>query len=367
VEASSSSSEPVLRIEHFSVGYKTRRGLLRAVEDFTCSFRKGKIYAIVGESGCGKSTLGLSISRLHPENRVEYSGKMIYKGTDLLEISDKQMQRYRGSEIATIFQEPMTSLDPVYKIGEQIAESLGVREKTKGGKQFDSRRRSDEESKIHKSMYLPNTALLNEPRRLFLRHSDEIISLLEDMRIPNPTKVADMYPHELSGGMRQRVMIAMALAGKPSLLVADEPTTALDVTTQFQILKLIKNVARENNLTILHITHDLGVVAAMADYSIVMYAGMVVERAETKELFENPLHPYTIGLLSSYPKGEKGSFELTTIPGSVPPLGRFPGGCRFHPRCFKSFNQCKSAIPQLVEVSTDHFVSCFLYPGLAVN
>src|SRR5579862_8686759 len=276
------------------------------------------------------------------------------------------MEKYRESEIATIFQEPMTSLDPVYKIGEQVAESLGASERS--GEIYDSRRRMEEEkSKAHKSMYLPGISLFNEPRRLFLRHADQVVALLQSMRIPNPEKVANMYPHELSGGMRQRVMIAMALAGKPSLLVADEPTTALDVTTQFKILRLIKNVARDNDLTVLHVTHDLGVVAAMADYSIVMYAGMVVEQAETRELFENPMHPYTVGLLSSYPKGEKGSFELKTIPGSVPPLGRFPRGCRFHPRCSKAFSQCKAEVPQLIEISNGHFVSCFLYSGHTDN
>ena len=362
--AASSSSEPILRTEHLSVGYKTRRGLLQAVEDVSCEFQRGKIYAIVGESGCGKSTLGLAISRLHPETRVSYSGKIVYKGTDLLSISEKEMLKFRGTEISTIFQEPMTSLDPVYKIGEQVAESLNVREKRNTSAAFDSRRTSESSSDYsHRNVFLPNAQLYKKNRKGYLQYAEEVDQLLSAMRIPNPRAVANMYPHELSGGMKQRVMIAMALAERPSLLIADEPTTALDVTTQTQILRLIKNVAKENNLTVLHVTHDLGVVAAIADFAVVMYAGKIMEQATTKELFQNPLHPYTIGLLSSYPKGRKGSFDLITIPGSVPPLGRFPQGCRFNPRCTKSFEECKIRIPPLIEVSGNHLVSCFLYPG----
>jgi len=360
-------SETILRIEDLSVGYRNRRGLLQAVDSVSCNFDKGKIYAIVGESGCGKSTLGLAISRLHPERRVRYSGKIVYKGTDLLKISEKEMQRFRGTEISTIFQEPMTSLDPVYKIGEQVAESIVIREK-RSPMAFDSKRSQEETPKnASRRIFLPNQRIYGDQHRGYLQHSDEVSALLEEMRIPNPVKVSDMYPHELSGGMKQRVMIAMALAEKPSLIVADEPTTALDVTTQAQILKLIKKVAVENDLTVLYITHDLGVVAAIADYAIVMYAGKIVEQTSTHELFLNPLHPYTVGLLSSYPKGRKGSFNLVTIPGKVPPLGHFPSGCRFNPRCASAFAECGTNIPPLTEVSPGHLVSCFLFPSRGNN
>ena len=200
-------------------------------------------------------------------------------------------------------------------------------------------------------------------RGLYKQFADEVHELLMKVKIPNPERVANTYPHELSGGMKQRVMIAMAISEKPSLLVADEPTTALDVTTQTRILELIGSLTKDYGMSVLLIAHDLGVVAAVADYISVMYAGRIAEQAPTRELFENPLHPYTIGLMGSFPKGRKENTTLKTIPGVVPQLGRYPSGCRFHPRCEKAFERCPDNVPPLIEVSTGHKVACFLHGG----
>lgn len=313
----------------------------------------------MGESGCGKSTLGLALSRLLPENQVDYSGKIVYKGVDLLAVAEDDVERYRGTEIATVFQEPMTSLNPVYRVGEQIAEALGVRE-------HRSRSYDEKATGISKASSMSRLFSLRSPLRsrgLYGQFSEQVHELLEKVKIPNPERVSNMYPRELSGGMKQRVMIAMALAEKPSLLVADEPTTALDVTTQVQILNLIKSLNVEYGMGVLLITHHLGVVRAVADHVWVMYASKIVEEAPAAELFQNPLHPYTVGLIASFPRGRKDSTLLKTIRGYVPPLGRYPEGCRFHTRCDRVFGRCGKEIPRLIEVSKNHRVACFLYEG----
>jgi peptide/nickel transport system ATP-binding protein len=354
-------TEKLLSAENLTVSYRTYRGLLAAVDNVNISLDKGRIHALVGESGCGKSTLGLALSRLLPENQVAYSGRLIYRGVDILSLSEDEVERFRGTHIATVFQEPMTSLNPVYRVGEQLAEAISVKESrttvyTKGSSSIG---KPEPMNRLFGVNQL--TLLRGRGRMLYQKYSEEVHELLRKVRIPNPDRVANMYPHELSGGMNQRVMIAMALAEKPSLLVADEPTTALDVTTQAQILRLIQSLTKEFDMGVLLITHDLGVVAAVAEYASVMYAGKIVEEAPAKELFENPLHPYTLGLMASFPRGRKDSFKLRTIPGTVPPLGRYPAGCRFHPRCDKAFQRCFDSAPELVEVSRNHRVACYLY------
>jgi peptide/nickel transport system ATP-binding protein len=356
------ATSPIVTVSKLVVSYRTFRGSLKAVEDVDLSLAKAKIHALVGESGCGKSTLGLALSRLLPEKQVTYSGRIECKGTDLLTVSEKEMEKFRGTEIATVFQEPMTSLNPVYRIGEQMAEALEVKRRRDGLNEKTAREKAQSTERLPG---LEKEGLLMLLRRegLYRQFSHGVNELLAKVKIPNPERVANMYPHELSGGMKQRVMIAMAIAERPSLLVADEPTTALDVTTQTSILELIGSLKEDYGMSVLLIAHDLGVVAAVADYISVMYAGRIVEEAPTKELFDNPLHPYTIGLTESFPKGRKGNTILKTIPGTVPQLGRYPSGCRFHPRCEKAFGKCSVNVPSLIEVSENHKVSCYLYGG----
>lgn len=349
-----------LEIEDLSVSYRTSRGLLTAVADVNLDFAKGRIYALVGESGCGKSTLGLSIPRLLPEDQVKYEGKIRFNGANIFDLDEEELEEIRGSGFATIFQEPMTSLNPVYRVGDQIAEALAVKSKRTGP--FADRAPLSRPSPTHRLLGVNLDASLRYRRHL-LDFYPQVYSLLEEVWIPNPKRVANMYPHELSGGMKQRVMIAIALAGKPSFLIADEPTTSLDLTTQAQILNLIKSISDEHKMGVLLITHDLGVVAAVSDYAVVMYAGHMVEEAPTAEILSNPLHPYTQGLLASFPKGRKDEYSLHTISGSVPPLGSYPSGCPFHPRCPKAFDRCPSSFPETIEVSKGHKVSCFLFGG----
>ncbi len=351
--------EMSLKVENLTVRYKTSKGLLSAVDSVDLELVKGKIYALVGESGCGKSTLGLSIPRLLPEDQVEYSGRIMYKGTDILSLDEDGLERVRGSEFASIFQEPLTSLNPVYRVGEQIAEALAVRASRHG---YYTGGPVHKPSAAQRLFGLRTDSLKgysSNLRKFFPR----VYDLLVEVWIPSPKRVAEMYPHELSGGMRQRIMIAIALAGSPEFLIADEPTTALDVTTQIQILKLIKKINKEFEMGVLLITHDLGVVAAVADYALVMYAGRIVEEAPKDELMQNPLHPYTQGLIASFPKGRKKDYTLSSIPGTVPPLGMYPAGCRFNPRCPRAFAPCPSKIPPMVEVSKGHKVACLLYGG----
>jgi peptide/nickel transport system ATP-binding protein len=358
-KASAVTTSPVVAVSDLDVSYRTFRGYLKAVENVSLTLETAKIHALVGESGCGKSTLGLSLSRLLPEKRVIYSGKIVCKGTDLLTLHEKDVERFRGTEIATVFQEPMTSLNPVYKIGEQMAEALGV----KRHRDAIYNRSLPKPQMSERLLGVSDDSIISRFRRrkLYQQFAGQVDELLNKVKIPNPERVANMYPHELSGGMKQRVMIAMAIAEKPSLLVADEPTTALDVTTQTRILELINSLTQEYGMSVLLIAHDLGVVAAVADYISVMYAGKIVEEAPKKELFENPLHPYTIGLMGAFPKGRKDESTLKTIPGVVPQLGRYPSGCRFHPRCEKAFDKCPTSIPRLIEVKANHKVACYLH------
>ncbi len=317
----------LLEVKNLHTFFTTKKGIVKAVNDVTYSLDAGKTLGIVGESGSGKSVSAMSIIKLLDGNGYIESGSITFDGQDILNCTDKEMYHIRGNEISVIFQEPMTSLNPVFTVERQIGETL----------------------KIHQHL---NKA---EARK-------KAIELLSDVKIPNPERVAKQYPFQLSGGMRQRVMIAMALACKPKLLIADEPTTALDVTIQAQILKLMNDLKRETGTSILFITHDLGVIHEMADEVAVMYCGQIVEKASAREIFHDSVysHPYTEGLMTSIPqlntpKGQK----LDAIPGSVPNPLYLPEGCKFGPRCKYCTKKCTESEPPLSEVEPGHLVRCF--------
>ena len=298
----------LLEVKDLKTYFYTDSGVAKAVDGVTFSLDKGKTLGIVGESGCGKSVTSLSIMRLvDPATGRNEGGSIVFDGQDLLTLPEKEMRKLRGNRISMIFQEPMTSLNPVFTIGDQIAESL----------------------KLHKG-------LDKKAAR------DRAIELLELVGIPEAGKRVDEYPHQLSGGMRQRVMIAMALSGDPELLIADEPTTALDVTIQAQILQLLKDLQEKLHMSIIIITHDLGVIAEMADEVAVMYAGDIVEKAPTRALFDDPKHPYTIGLMNSIPDINDHVSRLRTLEGLVPSLYDMPSGCRFAPRCQFCCPECEA-------------------------
>ena len=299
---------------------------IKAVDGVSFELPKGKTLGIVGESGSGKSITALSILRLIAKNGKIAGGEILFNNRDLTKLSEKDIRSIRGNDISMIFQEPMTSLNPVYTIGKQIYEAL----------------------KIHQGMDKEQ-----EKKR--------IIELLELVGIPSPEQRMKQYPHELSGGMRQRVMIAMALACNPKLLIADEPTTALDVTIQAQILELINSLQEELGMSVIMITHDLGVVAETCDYVAVMYGGQVVEYQEVKELFKNPKHPYTVGLLNSMPRHDVDVDELEPIKGNVPSIKNMPKGCRFAPRCPFATELCVTELPKLDRKEDGSEVRCWIY------
>lgn len=317
-----------LCVNNLSVSFTVDNGKVVALDNVSFTLEKGKILGVIGESGCGKSTLALSIMKLLPEktSKIE-QGEILFNGDDLSKLTEEKLENLRGNEISMIFQEPMTSLNPLFKIGRQIGEPL----------------------KIHKHLY--GSELKNK-----------VIELLKTVHIPNPEKIYNAYPHSLSGGMRQRVMIAMALSCEPQILIADEPTTALDVTIQAQILHLLKKLNNKVNTSILFITHDLSVVAEVCDEVMVLYGGKVVEQSDIYELFDNPKHPYTIGLLESQPHSCESGKELPSISGMVPALVDMPSGCRFSTRCSKKFcEKCVSTQPPLFNVNGNHKVACWLY------
>ena len=318
----------LLAVQNLATSFKTSNGEVRAVDGVSLAVERGRTLGIVGESGCGKSVLSLSVMRLlaHPGRVV--GGQVLLEGRDLLPLSARAMRDVRGREVAMIFQEPMTSLNPVHTVGFQITEAL----------------------RAHDAASSDNA----------LRSA--AIAALERVRIPDAPRAMAKFPHQLSGGMRQRVMIAMALACKPKLLIADEPTTALDVTVQAQILDLLRDLQAETGMGIILITHDLGVIAEMADVVAVMYAGRVVERASARDLFEDPQHPYTLGLLGSIPRLDLDRERLTAIEGSVPPPFAWPRGCRFAPRCPFAEAACEVAPPLLREVAAGHQAACIRAP-----
>ncbi len=358
----SSSSNELLTISDLSIVYQSKSQRLLALDKNTVEIEKNTFVAVVGESGCGKSTLALSIIGLLaiPPAKIE-SGSINYKSVNLVELKEAQRRQYRGTEIAMIFQEPLTSLNPVYKVGDQIAEAIVVREQRKGGKEIDS------DVQVMQKTYRTNSpdfpSRLPRIRRGALARvlREETLDALKRVRIADPEQVIDRYPFELSGGMRQRVMIAMALSQKPALLIADEPTTALDVTTQAQVLKLMKVLMDEVNTSILLITHDLAVASQVADRVIVMYAGDIVEDSGVYDMFSEPMHPYSKGLLSCIPAGSKDKARLKPIPGSVPNLAIEQIGCKYASRCPSVMNICTAKKPRLIEVKPKHKVACFLY------
>ena len=316
----------LLDVRNLTTTFRTNAGLVRAVDGVSWDIEEGETVALVGESGCGKSVSALSVMRLvaEPAGRVE-SGEVIYKGRDLLKLSEEEMRGVRGREIAMIFQEPMTSLNPVLSIGRQLTEGL----------------------EIHLKMSQPEAR-------------SRAVELLGMVGIPDPARRLAQYPHHFSGGMRQRMMIAMALACNPSLILADEPTTALDVTIQAQILELMKDLSRRLGVAMLIITHNLGVVARYADRVNVMYAGRIIERASAAELYANPRHPYTLGLLRSVPRlDEPRRARLDPIQGQPPDLTRLPQGCAFAPRCAYRVERCGEAVPPLGKLTPAHLSACW--------
>ncbi len=319
--------ETILEVKDLRIAFDTDHGRLRAVDGVNFKLHKGKTLGIVGESGCGKSVTCLSLIRLLPQPAgVIESGQVLFNGQDLLKLTTSEIYKIRGNRIAMIFQEPMTALNPVQKIGRQMAEVY--------------------------RLHFPN---LSDQEII-----QKSVELLEKVGIPSPDRRLNEFPHQLSGGMRQRVMIAIALACKPDILIADEPTTALDVTIQAQILELMQQLKEDMGMSIIFITHDLGVVAEVCDEVAVMYAGKVVESAEVIRLFEHPKHPYTRGLLNSIPRLENPRKSiLNTIEGMVPPLSRMPSGCRFENRCQWSDDHCRKDPPPKDKVIDEHFVSCF--------
>lgn len=319
--------EPLLDIRNLKTCFYTEDGIVPAIEDVSFSLNKGETVGIVGESGSGKSVTALSVMRLipNPPGRIE-AGEVVFEGENLLEKPIGEMRQIRGNEIAMIFQEPMTSLNPVLTVGDQIMESIILHQRL--GKQ-DAK--------------------------------DKAVHMLKLVGIPSPERRVNDYPHQMSGGMRQRVMIAMALSCNPKLLIADEPTTALDVTVQAQILELMMALKDELGTSVMLITHDLGVIAETADKVVVMYAGKVVEEAGVKELFREPAHPYTVGLLGSIPKLNEDTRRLQSIDGVVPSPFSMPKGCRFSPRCRCAMDICRQQEPGFADIADGHRVSCWQY------
>lgn len=315
----------LLEVENLNIEFDIDEQYYSAVEDVSFHIERGETLGLVGESGCGKSVTSLAVMRLlHPKAKL--SGKVLYDGQDLVQLPERRMRDIRGNKISMIFQEPMTSLNPVHKIGRQIGESLI----------------------LHQGMSV---------RQAYRR----AMELLHEVGIAHAEQIVDDYPHQLSGGMRQRVMIAIAMACSPSLLIADEPTTALDVTIQAQILDLMRKLAADNNMALLLITHDLGVVAEMCDRVAVMYAGKVVEEGQVRHIFNNPQHPYTIGLMNSIPKIDGERKRLQPIDGNVPSLRNMPAGCRFAPRCAHAMDVCRQESPTFHDVEPGHRSRCWLH------
>ena len=323
----------LLEIKNLSTFFYLEEGVVQSVRNIDLNIRKGETLALVGESGCGKSVTALSVLRLVPTPPGKFeTGHIVFDGKDIFSKTEKEMEQLRGNDISMIFQEPMTSLNPIFTIGDQIAESIILHQK---------------KSKA-------------EAREITLE-------LLRKVAIPSPEQRIDQYPHELSGGMKQRVMIAMAIACQPALLIADEPTTALDVTIEAQILELLDQLRKDTDMAILLITHNLGIVAQYTDRVAVMYSGKIVEEAPVEMLFESPAHPYTQGLLKSLPLGEPGE-ELESIPGTVPNPAFLPAGCAFHPRCKEAMPECRQEIPPTFHTrQPDQQVACWLYRDTQVE
>ncbi|MCD7818851.1 MAG: ABC transporter ATP-binding protein [Lachnospiraceae bacterium] len=323
--------EPVLKVENLRTSFMTSNGEVQAVRGVSFTVNKGEILGIVGESGSGKSVTSMSILRLLADTaRIKEGSVIEFEGQNLIQVSKKELRKIRGEKISMIFQDPMSSINPLIPVGKQVGEAIKEHHPDRGKEEIKA----------------------------------EVLKLFEKVRIPEPEKRYNCYPHEFSGGMRQRVMIAMALANKPELLIADEPTTALDVTIQDQILRQLRELEKEYNTSIIFITHDLGVVAELCDRVIVLYGGLILEEAGIDDLFEHPAHPYTMGLLASIPDlNQDKSQRLASIPGSPPDMTNPPQGCPFAPRCPYARAVCASELPDFIEVGEQHKTRCFLqYP-----
>jgi oligopeptide/dipeptide ABC transporter ATP-binding protein len=327
-------AEPLLSVQGLKTYFFLERGVVKAVDGVDFEINKGEIFGVVGETGCGKSVTSLSILRLiqSPPGKI-VEGKVIFEGENLLEKSKEEMRKIRGNKISMIFQDPHTSLDPVFTVGYQIAESI----------------------ELHQVIEQHLISAEDVPKK--------VIEMLKLVKIPDPEHRVVEYPHMFSGGMKQRTMIAMMLSCNPSLLIADEPTTAVDVTIQAQILDLMRELRQKLGMSILIITHNLGVIAEMCDRVAVMYAGNIVEQADLKTLFKSPKHPYTHALLEAVPKVGTKKGELASIPGMVPSLITPPPGCKFHPRCSHAMDICRKKFPQMVEIGKGQLARCFLYGG----
>lgn len=319
------NQDELLKVKSLKISFYLNQGQVKAVDDVNISISKKSAVGLVGESGCGKTTTALSIVRLLPSPPSKIlDGKIIFQGSDLLNLSEKELRKIRGKEISIVFQDPMTFLNPVLRVNDQIGEII---------KEHQDIEKDDLKNKI--------------------------LKLLDQVGIPSPSDVINYYPHQLSGGMRQRVLIAMALSCNPSLVIMDEPTTALDVTIQRQILELIKGLIKDYEMSVLLITHDLGVVAEICDYVYIMYAGRIVEEADVFTIFESAEHPYTKGLLSSALSIEEHKKELIGLAGNVPDLINPPSGCKYHPRCSHMKEICRLEEPPLIELETGHYVRCW--------
>jgi len=320
-------AEPLLAVRDLSIQFFTYQGVVRALENVNLTIQPGEIMGLVGETGCGKSVMARSVLRLIPDPPGKITGgEILFKGENILKAHRRRLREIRGNRISMIFQEPMSSLNPVYTVGNQMEEVVILHQK------------------VNRS-----------------RAQEICIQMLQQVKMPDPERVLGKYPHELSGGMRQRVMIAMELSCRPDLLIADEPTTALDVTVQGQVLTILDDLVRRIGVSVLFISHDLGVIAQLCGRVSVMYAGKIVETASVRDLFAAPRHPYTEGLLQAIPSVDKDRDTLMVIPGIVPRLINPPGGCRFHPRCTKRFDPCDNIVPKLFEVTPGHEVACHLY------
>ncbi|MFQ5835258.1 MAG: ABC transporter ATP-binding protein [bacterium] len=326
-------SPDLLEVKNLKTYFYTDEGVVRAVDGISFDIKKGETLGMIGESGCGKSVSALSIMRLisEPPGRI-IEGEIYFKGENLREKSEPEMRKVRGNEIAMVFQEPMTSLNPLFTIGDQIAEAIILHQKV-------------------------------DKREAQFR----VIEMLERVGMPSPERRAHQYPHQLSGGMRQRAMIAMSLSCNPDLLIADEPTTALDVTIQAQIMELMERFKKELGMALLLITHNLGVIAEVSDRVVLVYAGKTVEYADVISIFKRPRHPYMMGLLESAPRLDDVSEELKVIKGVVPTALNLPDGCRFHPRCKKMMDVCKVKPPRILEVEKNHWARCWLYDSEGID
>jgi oligopeptide/dipeptide ABC transporter ATP-binding protein len=325
----------ILSVQNLRLAFETIQGRFNVLNGVDLIINQGEVVGLVGESGCGKSSLGLAIIGLLPTEsiRIDKVSKVLFKGQDLLSLNEREIEMIRGTGIGMIFQEPLTSLNPVFRIGDQLNESITIE------RERDQTKRSASK----------------------LNYEEQVSNWLKKVGIPDSKIAHRKYPHELSGGMRQRVMIAMAMSEKPSLLLADEPTSALDVTTQAQILNLMKSLIEDVGTSVLFISHDLAVVAQIADRVAVMYAGAVVEEAPVLEIFERPLHPYTQALLASFPSDRNKNKRLQVVTGSVASLMNLPSGCPFHPRCKFATKECAIEVPKMKETSNGHRVACILY------